>query len=176
MIMFCLALSVVAQYPGLISLCLPVWKCSRFRERVSEQTNLTNLALSLGCFVTLNELLNFMYLFSLSVKMNHRPVGGLSKVHAYTTVVQRMACVTYTISSPFRLSLLPRYSLTWNSPLALNEVLLPVPVLEFSLCTSMHYLALHSGYCLFILFYWFCPPRLLISEEETRQILVIFLL
>lgn len=61
MIKFCLALSMLAQYPGLFSLCLLLRKLPGLRKGYQEEADVTNLVLTLGCCVTLDRLLNFTY-------------------------------------------------------------------------------------------------------------------
>lgn len=54
---FCLAPSVLAQYPGLFSLCLPLGIASGFKERVSGGGRRNKPSSDTGCCVTLDQLL-----------------------------------------------------------------------------------------------------------------------
>lgn len=54
---------------------------------------------------------------------------------------------------------------TGNLPSVLGEALLPVPLFKSSWYPSMHCLTSHFSNSLLIFFHWFCPCRLLLSEE-----------
>lgn len=164
MVRFCLALPVLCQFLGLLTLCSPVCEeTSCLEKRLQRQTN---PALFLGGCVTISELLNLLHLifFICWMMMPCRPVWGLNEIthikqqcrawHGGLPSSIPVFLFTFTFAHIFP----PTWTILPTFPHSANfqRPVTPYPNQQASsCCPSMHHLASQSSNC-FLFLILFC--------------------